>query len=95
MILFFRSQNLSFNNESFITTSPFLDINSKFNIEELDSEIVKNINIEKLLSSKEIIKKFNIKNEINFVAKKFTNNLIDKLNFKMNLAYGRMNFEKI
>mgnify|MGYP007000229432 len=33
---FFRSKNLSFKNESFITLEPFFNSKSKFDIEEID-----------------------------------------------------------
>jgi len=91
---YFRSKNLSFRNESIITVNPFLDIFSKFKIEDINTKILKKFNFEKLLKSKNFLKKINSRNEINFVAKKFSHNLINKLNLKINFAYGRMNYIK-
>ena len=91
---FFRSKNISFNNTSNITLNPFLTIDSKFDISDIDYKILKKIELEKLLSFKNIIKKFSSNNEINFNSKKFSRNLIDKLNLKINLVYGRLNYIK-
>ena len=52
------------------------------------------MNFIKLLERKDILKKININNEINFKSKKFTTNLIDNLNLKVDLAYGRINYVK-
>tara|TARA_B100000963_G_scaffold315458_1_gene294617 strand:+ start:2117 stop:3517 length:1401 start_codon:yes stop_codon:yes gene_type:complete len=91
---FFRSKYLSFKNESLIAIKPFLDARSKFNIEELNTSMFKGLNIDKITKSKNLIKKLNIKNEINFDTKKFSRNLIDNLNLKVDFAYGRVNFSK-
>ena len=66
---YFRNRNLSFNNETIIILNPFLDFESKFDLEELDIRIFKEIDINKLLKSKDIIKKINSKNEIYFKSK--------------------------
>ncbi len=91
---YFRNNNFSFNNESQIIFNPFLDINSKFNIEEFDTELIKKIDFIKLQKFEYLIKKINSKNEIKFKSKKFTRNLIDDLNLKVDLAYGRVDFLK-
>ena len=41
-----------------------------------------------------ILKQINSKNEINFKSKKFSRSFIDKLNLKLDLAYGRLNYSK-
>ena len=92
---YFRSKNLSFNNESVLTIDPFLYIDSRIKIENINVEIFKKINFNKLLDSKNILKKINSKNEINFTAKKFSRDLIDKLKLKIDLAYGRINYLKV
>ena len=51
-------------------------------------------NLSYLLNSKDLIKKINLENEIIFNSKKFSRDLIDNLNIKTNLAYGRMFIEK-
>ena len=91
---FFRSKNLSFRNKSLITLEPFLDSNSKFEIEDINLEIFKQFKLDKLLKSKDILKQINTKNEINFKSKKFSRSFLDKLNLKFDLAYGRLNYSK-
>ena len=91
---FFRSKNLSFKNESLITLEPFFNSNSKFDIEEIDVEIFKQLKLDELLKLKNILKKINTKNEIVFSSKKFYRSFFDKLNLKFDLAYGRLNYSK-
>jgi len=91
---FFRSQNLSFENNNLIVFEPFLDIKSNFKIDDIDIEIFNKFKIEKLLTYKNLLKQINSKNEINFNSKKFSRNFIDKLDLKFDLAYGRLNYSK-
>ena len=58
---FFRSKDLSFNNESTIIYLPFFYSSSIFQIEDINLNLLKNLNIEKILDSKNIIKKFIMK----------------------------------
>ncbi len=91
---FFRSKNLSFKNNTLIVFDPYFDIKSTFNIEEINSQIFKNLNFDKLLEFKNFFKKINSRNEINFKSKKFSLNLIDELNLKMEFIYGSINYYK-
>ena len=91
---YFRNKNLSFKNESLIIFEPYLDANLKFRIEEFNTLFFKNLDLNKLIQSRNFIKKINSKNEINFLSKKFSRNLIDILNLKFDLAYGSVNFKK-
>ncbi len=91
---YFRSKNLSFNNEASITFTPFLDIKTNFELEEFNNEILKKINFVKLLELKNIIKKINSKNTIIYKSKKFSKSFIDDLNLKVDLVYGRINYQK-
>ena len=91
---FFRSKNLSFKNESLITLKPFLESNSKFEIENIDIKIFKKLRIDELIKSKNILKQINTKNEVNLNSKKFSRSFFDKLNLKFDLAYGRLNYSK-
>lgn len=91
---FFRSQNLSFENNNLIVFEPFLDIKSNYKINDIDIEIFNKFKIEKLLTYKNLLKQINSKNEINFNSKKFSRNFIDKLDLKFDLAYGRLNYSK-
>ena len=91
---YFRSKNLSFDNETLITLKPFFEIETNFELEEFNSEILKKINFIKLLEIKNIIKKINSKNTIIYKPKKFSKSFIDDLNLKVDLANGRLNYEK-
>ena len=91
---YFRSKNLSYDNETLITLKPFFEIETNFELEELNSEIFKKINFIKLLELKNIIKKINSKNTIIYKPKKFSKSFIDNLNLKVDLANGRLNYEK-
>ena len=91
---YFRNNNFSFNNESQIILNPFLEINSKFNIEEFNTKQIQKIDFIKILELKNFIKKINSKNEIKFKSKKFAQDLIEDLNIKVDLAYGRLDFLK-
>ena len=50
--LFFRSKNLSFNNNSKIILKPFLEIETRFEIEDINSDIFNIINLDKFLNQK-------------------------------------------
>ena len=91
---YFRHKNLSFNNDVTIVLDPFSEINSILEINEFNTDIIKKINFDRLLKEKDLIKKINIKNTINFKSKKFTRSLIDELNLQVDLAYGRVNYKK-
>ena len=91
---FFRSKNLSFDNETLITLRPFFEVETNFELKEFNSKMLKKINFIKLLDKKNIIKKINIKNAIIYKPKKFSKNFINDLNLKVDLANGRLNYEK-
>jgi len=91
---YFRSKNISFDNETLITFNPFLDIKTNFKIEEFNNEILQKINFSKLMEHKNIIKKINSKNIIIYKSKNFSKNLVDDLSLNFDLAYGRINYKK-
>ena len=91
---YFRNKNLVFNNESTVIYYPFLSLNSIINVEDINLDLLKNINLNQILTSKNLIKKINTNNQIKFKSKKFNRKLIDSLDLKINLAYGRLNYLK-
>ena len=91
---FFRNKNLSFENESIIIHKPFFEINSNFFIKDINSYILKNINLTNLLKFKEQIIQINSKNNISYKSTKFNRGLIKYLDFNVNLAYGRLSYSK-
>ena len=91
---FFRSNNLSFSNKSVITINPFFESDSNFTIENINFKLLKKFDFENIVNSKEIIKKINSKNKISFKSKKIANTFIEDFNLEINLAYGRLNYQK-
>ena len=92
--LYLRNKNISFSAESLIILRPFLDFNSKFDVENINLNIFKKIDIDNLLKHKNFIKQINSKNEINYNPKKFSKNYINDLNLKLDFGYGRINYLK-
>ena len=71
-----------------------MDIETNFELEQLNNNIFKIINFTKLMELKNTIKKINSKNSITFKPKNFSKGFIDELNLKLDLAYGRLNYRK-
>ncbi len=91
---YFRNKHLSFDNKSIVNYNPFFSINSDYLIKEIDFRIFENLDVRKLLGFKDLIKKINSNNQINYKSKKFSTNLIDKLKVNLDFAYGRLTFLK-
>ena len=91
---FFRGKKLSFDSKGSLDLLPFFKINLTSEIKNFDTKNIKNVEIEKFLDSKKILKKFHIEKKIIFKSKKLRRDLIDNLNLKFSLAYGRLNFSK-
>ena len=91
---FFRNKNISFKNTSKINLSPYLEISNNLDIEKLNLQIFEKLDFSKLSEFKNVIKKINSKNKINFKSKKFASNLIDGLNLNIDLAHGRLDYIK-
>ena len=91
----FRNKDLSFNGKSIITFIPYFDSNSSIVIEDINLKLFKRIDFIKLLKSKNFIQKINSKNKIIFKSKRFSGYLIDEFSSSLNLAYGRLNYDKI
>ena len=91
---YFRNKDLSFNNESVITYNPFFYINSNFVVEDISIKLLKNLNLNKILEFKNIIKKINSKNKLNYKSKKFSKSFIDDLKLDIILEYGRLSYIK-
>ena len=91
---YFRNKNLYFKNKSLITLYPFLDMNSNFIVEDVDSEFLEKINFHSFQKSINTIKKINSKNDIYFNSKKLSRGLVDEIKLKIDLVYGRLNYSK-
>ena len=92
---FLRDKRLSLDSNGIIELKPFSKANLKIKIKKIDKSIFKGIEINHLLSLKEIIQKINAENEIIYTPRILSQNLIDDLNINTILAYGRLNISKI
>jgi len=87
---YFRNKDLSFNNNSIVTYDPFFELSTIFNIEDINIELLKNLNINKFFKSKDFIKKIHSSSTINYKSRKFNRGIIDDLNLSLDIAYGRL-----
>lgn len=92
--LYLRNKNLSFNNNSQIELYPYLNIETKFEIDDLNLHVLKKTNLSNFQKFKNIAKKINSNNEIYFKPKKFSRNLFDEIKISFVSTYGRVNFQK-
>ena len=91
---FFRNRNLSFDNQTNYTYEPFLNVITSTNIKDFNPKLIDKINLDYLLKFKEVIKKINAANKINFKSSRYSKNLIDNINLDTSLTYGRLTFSK-
>ena len=91
----FRNKYLSHKSNGKIIFSPYLSIDLKSSIKDINMRLFYELNLKKILENKEFLKKLNTNQEIEFISKKFSRNLIKKLNLKFSLAYGKIVSTKI
>ena len=91
---YFRNKQLSFDSKGHLKFKPFFYTNLTSKIKNINPDLLRQLDIEELLSFKDLIKKLNTQHNINFEFKKFSKNLINTLDIKINLAYGRLNLFK-
>ena len=91
---YFRNKNLSFKNDTLIKHNPFFDASADFIIKELDIKLLKNFDYSNIIKYEKFLKNLNVKNSFAFREKSFKKNLINKVNLKANLAYGRLEYNK-
>ena len=92
---FFRNKDLSFESKGILVFNPFLSINLKSSIKDINKNLLDKIDIEKLLDNKDFLKRLNINQEVDFIEKKFSRNFIKKIKIQFSLAYGRLISNKI
>ena len=92
--LFFRDKKLSFNSNGYLKFKPFFKTKLSTEINDIDINILKNLDIKNILNSKDLIKKINTEKKIEYTAKKFKKSIIKDLKIETNLAYGRLNIFK-
>ncbi len=91
---FFRDKKLSFDSKGTLTFKPFFKIDLINNIKSIDTEIILNFEIDKLIKLKDLITRINSKNIISFESKKIIGNIVDKVELNTDLKYGRLDIIK-
>ena len=92
---YFRNKNLSFSSSSLIAFKPYFSTQSSFVVEDINQNLIEKINFEKIFYWKDFFDQLDIKKEILYRPKKFSGSIIDELNLKIDLAYGRLEYQKI
>ena len=93
--LFFRDRGLSFDGSGKLKINPFFEIILNSNITNFRPEIFSNLDLSKFFTMKDLIKKLNSQININYKARKFSNNLISDISLKTKLEIGRLSVSKI
>ena len=86
---------MSFDGSGNLKFNPFFEIILNSNVRNFRSEIFSNLDLSKLFTMKDLIKKLNSQININYEAKKFSNNLINDISLKTKLEVGRLSVSKI
>ncbi len=92
--IIFRDKKLSFDSEGDFKLNPFFQADLTSEIKSINSDIVKRFDINTLLTQKELIKRFNIQKHIIYNSNKFSRSLVNNLDVKAKLVFGRMNISK-
>ena len=90
----FRDKNLSLDSNGLINFKPFFYSKLNSNINHININLIKNLNIKNLLSSSDLIKRLNSENNIQFKSNRLSRSLIDSLDIKSKLAYGILSISK-
>ncbi len=88
----FRNKDLSLSFQNLIKFKPYFEMDLNLKIEKINYKLFSQLDLEKLLYKKDIIKKLNSITKIEYKEKKLLqHNLIKKYNSKIYLENGRMN----
>ena len=85
-----KNKNISIIFNSLINFKPYFEVDTNFNIDKLSEGFIYNFDFERIIENKNILKKLNSKNIINYDSKS-KKNLIRNYLSQMNLANGRIN----
>ena len=90
----FRNKELSFDASGNLMFNPFFNAEIDTIINKIDFNLIKKIDLEKLLEAKDLIKKMTFKNDLSFKPTKFSRDVMSSLRLKTNLAFGRLTILK-
>ena len=88
----FRNKDLSISFDSIISTNPFYFLKSDIDIRDINKKLINKINLKNILRNKEIIKKINGNNTINYKSNKYRSNFIKRYSIESKIANGRIGF---
>ena len=88
----FKNKDLLISFDSLINFNPFFSAKSNIEINQINAEFINNINLDKIIANKEVLKKLNNDYSISYISKRFRNNLIKSYSSKSSLKYGRLIF---
>ena len=91
---YFRDKKISLDSQGYLQLKPFSKIEISSEVNNIDKKIFNKLDITYLLQFKNLIKKINSQNEINFKSKRFSSDLINDFYLKTDLAYGRLLISK-
>ena len=86
----FRDKKISFDSKGYLELKPYNKINLESEINSINIDTLKKVDVIKLLSFKNFIKRINGQNNIIFKSEKFSRDLIDNFNSKTKLTFGRL-----
>ena len=91
---FFRNRNLSFDSDGNVRFKPYFKINLNTDLKNINFNILKDLNYQKIVKNKKLIKKLNIENNLSYRSARFKNDIIDDFKLKYVLAHGQLSFLK-
>ena len=69
-------------------------MNIKSLIKDIKKDVFYKTDLRNLLQNKNFLKRLNINHEINYVSKKFSRNIINKVNSKFSITFGTLYIKK-
>ena len=88
----FRNKDLSLSFQNLIKLNPYFEMNLDIKIEKINDKLFDKLSLEKVLTQKDIIKKLNSTNKIEYKEKKILqHSLIKEYNSQIYLQNGRLN----
>ncbi len=90
----FRNKAISLSLDGLINFAPFFSIDTTISINEIEQNYIEQINLEKIINKKELLKKLNGNFIINYENKRYFKNLVNGYQSSIKSTFGRVNFSK-
>ena len=85
---------MSFDSDGNVRFKPYFKINLNTDLKNINFNILKDLNYQKIVKNKKLIKKLNIENNLSYRSARFKNDIIDDFKLKYVLAHGQLSFLK-